>query len=551
MTQPLKSAITYAALLLGILTAVLTATPKATASMRQLSILQDSSFLTSPSTALPRARALGARTLRVFVAWRAVAPQPEARHKPRFDASDPNAYPKSKWEPYDTLVRTAREQGLTIDLEPTGGVPRWAEGGNPPAVYRANPSFGWRPNVKLYGQFVHAVTRRYDGHFTPPGSSTPLPAVHFWSFWNEPNFGQDLGPQAVDGSTKPVAPKTYRALLRAGWSALHRTQPHARNTILIGELAATGYPLHKPGDPGKLPGQTAQMRALVFLRALYCLSGRYRPLEGSTAKRFGCATTAAGAQRFRARNPALFEASGFADHPYASRRPPNANPAKINSGYATFPVLPRVARALDRVTHAYGSHKRFPIYNDEYGYITSPPQPPGRRYPPPAKAATYLNQAEYLSYKNPRIASYGQFLLDDPLVTPSHPKAGFASGLYTDTGHPKATLYAYRLPLWLPRQKVRAGSRAEIWGGARPATFADAGARTVSIQMRRDDRDGWTTIRNVKVAAATGYFDIHLKLPYSGRLRLAYTYPQTETFLPTDVGGSTIYGRTVRVTVTG
>jgi hypothetical protein len=281
------------------------------------------------------------------------------------------------------------------------------------------------------------------------------------------------------------------------------------------------------------------------------VAGDYRPLRGATATRFGCPATAAASSRFRDRNPALFEADGFADHPYASRRPPNANPAKINTGYATFPVLRRVGTALDRVVRAYGSHARLPIYNDEYGYITSPPQPSGRRYPPPAKAAAYLNQAEYLSYKNPRVASYGQFLLDDPLVSPSHPKAGFASGLYTDTGVPKATLYAYRLPLWVPRRTVRAGAEAQIWGGARPATYAGAAGRTVAVQMRHDGHGAWTTIRTVAVAPATGYFDIHMKLPYSGSLRLAYTYPESEPFLPPDVGGSTIYGRTVRVTVTG
>jgi hypothetical protein len=551
MSRSLKPTTTRIALSIAALMASMTVAPAAPASTRQQSILQDSSFLNSPASALPQARALGARTIRVFVAWDSIAPRPEAVRKPAFSASDPNAYPASKWAPYDTLVRDARQEGITVDLELTGGAPRWAEGANPPAVYRRNPSFSWRPNAKLYGQFAHAVTERYDGHFTPKGSSEVLPAVHFWSFWNEPNFGQDLGPQAVDGSTKPIAPKTYRALLDAGWTALHRTQPRASGTILIGELAATGYALHTPGHPGRLPGVTAQMRALVFLRALYCVGGDYRPLRGSTAKRFGCPTTTAASRGFRSRNPALFEANGFADHPYASRRPPNANPAKINTGYATFPVLRRVGIALDRVTAAYGSHKRFAIYNDEYGYITSPPEPSGRRYPSAAKAAVYINQAEYLSYKNPRIASYGQFLLDDPLVTPSHPKAGFASGLYTDTGRPKATLYAYRLPVWLPKQTVRAGSKAEIWGCARPARFAGAAGRTASIQMQRGGHGAWTTIRTVKIAAADCYFDIRMKLPYSGKLRLAYTYSESEPFLPPNVGGSTIYGRTLRVTVTG
>ena len=542
------------ALLVAALALPLAAAP-ASASTGQLSIIQDGSFLKSPSTSMPLVRALGARVVRVFVQWSLVAPRPDATSKPHFDASNPSAYPASKWAPYDALVRTAQEQGIVVDLELTGGGPHWAEGKALPKVYREDDSFGWRPDPAMYGQFVHAVTERYDGHYTPTGSTGALPAVHFWSFWNEPNFGQDLGPQATDGSTKPIAPALYRSLLDAGYAALRQTQPDAHNTVLIGELAATGYALHTPGDPGKLPGVTAQTRALAFVRALYCVDDRYTPLQGSTATRYGCPATAAGARSFRLRNPALFNATGFADHPYSSRRAPNADPAKINRDYATFPVLNRVAKTLDGVTGAYGSHKRLPIYNDEYGYITSPPQPAGLRYPSPQRAATELNQAEYLSYKNPRVASYAQFLLNDPPITAEHPKPGFSSGLYTSTGEAKATLSAYRLPLWLPETTVKAGSRVEIWGGARPATFSQsaipATAPTVEIQMQEGASGPWTTIQTVKVSGATGYFDIHTTLPYSGGLRLAYSYPLTEPFLPTNVGGTTIYGRTVPVTVSG
>src|ERR1700727_2468012 len=69
-----------------------------------------------------------------------------------------------------------------------GGAPRWADGKNPPKAYRQSRNAGWRPNAKLYGQFVRAVADRYDGHFRPSGASSPLPAVAFWSLWNEPNL---------------------------------------------------------------------------------------------------------------------------------------------------------------------------------------------------------------------------------------------------------------------------------------------------------------------------------------------------------------------------
>jgi len=524
----------------------------ASASTKQISIFQDDSMLGYPAAGLAEVRALGATTVRMTVQWYSVAPDPASTHAPKFDASNPNAYPASKWAPYDAYVEAAQQLGIKVDFQVSGGVPRWAEGKNAPTAYQRDHSFGWMPNAAMYGQFVHAVTERYSGTFKPTGAKTALPAVHMWSFWNEPNFGQDLGPQAINGSTQPVAPKLYRALLNAGWTAIHQTQPHSNNTILIGEIAAKGYALHAPGHPGSLPGTTAQTQALVFVRALYCLGANYRPLTGSLAALYSCPTTAAASRKFRAQNPGLFDATGFADHAYDSKEAPDANPANIPADDATFPVLRRVATALDKVTKAYGSGKHYPIYNDEFGYITSPPSPKSAGDPSTATAAIELNQAEYLSYKNPRIASYSQYLLEDP--TPS-PNPGFASGLLTSKGQPKPTLNAYELPVWLPKTTVKAGSSTEVWGGARAASFSQSATTkatpTVDIQMQKGGSGSWTTIQTVKVSSTTGYFDIQTKLPYSGNLRLAYTYPQTEPFLPVNVPGSTIYGRTVKVTVSG
>ena len=70
-----------------------------------------------------------------------------------------------------------------------------------------------------------------------------------------------------------------------------------------------------------------------------------------------------------------------------------------------------------------------------------------------------------------------------------------------------------------------------------------------AVMVQKGGAGSWTTIQTVKVSTKTGYFDIHSKLPYSGNLRLSYTYPQTETLLPTNVAGSTITSRTVKVAV--
>jgi hypothetical protein len=488
----------------------------------------------------------------VFLTWYSLAPDPTAAAPPKgFDGSDPNAYPAASWRPYDQLVRDAASDGITVDFELTGGSPRWASGANPPASspgYTTDARYySWEPNPTMYGRFVHAVAERYDGRFTPAGSSTALPRVHFWSFWNEPNFGQDLGPQAIDGSTVSASAGRYRDLLRAAWTAMQQTG-HAQDTTLIGEIAAKGYPLRPPGHPGPLPGNTAQTRALDFVRYVYCLDADYRPLRGNAATQVGCPADAAGSRRFRAQNPALFDATGFAVHAYDSKQAPDADPSTIDPNDATFPVLGRVGVALDRMTGAYGSGKRFPIYNDEFGYITSPPQAPGKGDPSPAQAAVELNQAEYLSYENPRVAAYSQYLITDP---PPSPSPGFSSGLYASNGTPKATLYAFRMPVWLPNTIVGRGASSEIWGGARPAAFADQTSRMVEIQMQDGGQGPWKTIRSVAAAPGTGYIDVRATLPYSGNLRLAYTYPTSGSLLPPGVAGTTIFSRTVKVTVTG
>jgi hypothetical protein len=515
-------------------------------------MVQDNAILASPATELPLVRALGATTVRVFVTWYSLAPDPAAEQPPRgFDGSDPNAYPTANWRPYDQLVDDARHDGITVDFELTGGSPRWASDTDPPAGspgYTDDPRYySWEPDPAMYGQFVHAVGERYDGTFTPAGSDTALPRVRFWSFWNEPNFGQDLGPQAIDGSTVSASAPRYRALLDAAWTAVRQTG-HAHDTTLIGDIAAKGHGLQPAGHPGPLPGNTAQTRALDFARYVYCLDDDYRPLRGSAATQIGCPADAAGSRQFRARHPALFDATGFAVHAYDSKQAPNTKPATIDANDATFPVLGRVATALDRMTGAYGSATHFPIYNDEFGYITSPPQSAGKGDPSPAQAAVELNQAEYLSYQNPRIAAYSQYLITDP---PADPGPGFSSGLYTSNGTPKATRNAFRMPLWLPNTTVRRGADIEIWGGARPAAFAGHSSRIVDIQMRQAGHGPWHTIHTVAAAPGTGYIDIHATLPYSGTLRLAYTYPKTGSVLPSGVPGTIIASRAVDVTVTG
>jgi hypothetical protein len=531
---------------LGLTLATTIALPAAaSANSSQIAIFQDNLDLTNPAVAFAQFRELGANTVRIVIPWSQIAPSPNAKKKPNFNATNPDAYPARGWTTYDAIVREAKAYDLTVDFTVTGGAPRWAESGNPPQNY---PYFSWRPNAADYGQFVQAVGTRYSGHFTPPGASAPLPPVHFWALFNEPNFGEDLGPQASNDSTVASGPAMFRGLLNAGWTALQRTG-HGRDTILWGELASDGFePGRFPKSTGGLPGSYGQTRPLLFLRDLYCVNSYFQQLRGGAARTIGCPTNAAGSRRFRSQNPALFNATGVSDHPYPQGESP-ASAAGNKVDFARFNDLGNLAHELDHLTRIYGSGKHFPLYNTEYGYITRPPK--GAPYPSPATAAYFINWAEYLSYKNPRVKSYMQYLLTDPPPN-TGAYAGFASGLETYTGAKKATFYAYRMPLYMPRTSFSRNQRVEVWGDVRPAPFATLdgfGVQHAQIQLQAGD-GAWQTIATVAVASSTGYFDVRMKFPSSGSVRLAWTYPSTDSLLENpDVAGQTIYSRTFPVKV--
>jgi hypothetical protein len=539
------------------LAAVAEVAPPASASAGQVSIIQDPSRqLADPAGTLATFRGFGVNMVRVIVVWAQIAPDWDNRTPPpAFDGTDPARYPNANWAPYDAIVKQAAADGIGVDLTLSGGAPRWAEGPGIPPAALDNLYWAWRPSASAFGQFVRAVGERYSGTYVPPGQADPLPRVSFWSIWNEPNFGEDLGPQAINGSAVSVAPGMYRNLVGQAWSALQATG-HDRDTILIGEFAPRGVSARAtPRRPQGLPGQFAQTKPLQFLRTLYCVDYSYRELRGAAAQAVGCPSTAAGSRRFRQSNPGLFGASGLADHPYPSNQAPTVE-ASQDPDIAPFPRLANLEHAIDRVQGAYGSHRRLPIYNTEYGYITRPPN--RGNFVSPATAAYYLNWAEYLSWRQPRLASTMQYLLSDPSLGPAFAgDGGFSSGLEFSTGRAKPGYGAYRLPLYLPVTAGRPGRALEVWGCVRPSRYAiyDSGMpQTAQIQFARSPSTRFTTVKMITVTDPDNcYFDVRVGFPGSGLVRLAYTYPPV-SLLPSaapdsSLAGTTVTGRTVRVTI--
>lgn len=492
------------------------------------------SVYNQPVATMAELRELGVVRVDVPLFWSYMAPDSSSPVTPSVDLTDPAVYSPTWTGPLDLMVRAAKADGIGLQFQLTGPPPRWAEGRGAPHPATQTE---WRPSASAFGQFVTAMGTRYDGHYTPPGQASPLPAVRIWSVWNEPNIGANLAPEAVDHGAVENAPRLYRALLNAAWKALHATG-HGSNEILIGELAPAGFRTGTLGVFNNMP-------PLQFLRALYCVDQSYRPLVGTEAAQRGCPTTAAASKRFAAQNPALFNASAFATHLYLFGLPPD-EPAPDEPDYAELPEVGNLEHVLDSLNSVYGSHTRFDIYSTEYGYQTHPPDDePGTK--PPTTAAAWINWSEYISWRDwPRLRSYDQYLLIDPATcNPSYRPAGhcdFATGLETWDGVPKPGFYAFRMPIYLPVTSTTAGHPLEVWGCVRPYYYVRHETKqpqVVQIQFVPQGGKRWRTVGQVRLVDRYGYLDVEQRFPGSGDVRLAWSYPS----------GQQIYSRTVAVSL--
>lgn len=483
-----------------------------------------------PGSTLNVLRRLGVDRIRVYVPWAALAPGASSERRPvHFDATNPNAYGTAGWSTYDRIVRGAQARGIGLDLLLSGPAPLWAVGADAPTgPFRA----AWKPSAPEYGAFVQAIATRYSGAFTPPGSASALPRVGFWSIWNEPNYGPDLAPQAINLSKVEVSPQHYRSLIDAAWTALAHTG-HGHDTILIGELAPRGI------TTGNSPGNFSGMVPLRFVRALYCVDTAMRPLRATAARERGCPADASGTRSFPVAHPALFQASGVSVHPYPQGHvPPNVVTA-AEPDYADLATLANLERTLDQALAAYGQSVRFPIYSTEFGFQTDPPEKIARAVSPET-ASVYLNWSEYISWKDPRVRSYDQYLLDDPPGAGA--LGGFATGLRFADGAPKATLAAYRLPVYVPITTGKPGQALEVWGCVRPARDARTRTRTLQrVRIEFSPRQGgsFATVKTASITNPHGYFDVLQAFPSSGDVRLTWTYPN----------GATIHSRTISITI--
>jgi hypothetical protein len=441
----------------------------ASGSASQVTIMQDEAQTLFTSSAhrsdtLDEMKGLGADVVKVRVQWRFIAPSPDAKKKPGgFSGKDPNDYPASNWAPYDDLIRQTVDRGMRPYLMLTGPAPRWASGKT--GIDRPKPA--------EFKKFVQAIGTRYSGSFDPtpldPLDPT-LPRVDVYSPWNEPNLYSWLTPQAAHGV--PVSPRIYRRLVEAAHKGL-QASGHGSDEFLIGEL----LPYARANSASK-----RKFSPLVFLRELACVDSHYHPYKGSAAKARDCGS-------FKA-----LPGTGLAYHPYTLAGGPDVRTTDRND--ASIADLDRVTRALDRLSNAHrlkASH--MPIWVSEFGFQTNPPD----RYASPIKRVPgFMGESEWLTYRNPRVASYAQYPLVDDAIDKSG--SGFQSGLRRRNGKKKPGVYkAFQLPLFVER---RTDKVVEVFGGVRAGGPGDK----VTIESRVGHNGGFKKLGTATLGTQ-GYFD--------------------------------------------
>jgi hypothetical protein len=403
----------------AMLCAALVAASAAEASSRQLTVMQDDPHVRGATDAtLDEFDRLGVDVVKINLYWDEVAPG--GRRKPAgFDGADPAAY---DWHNYGDAVQGILGRGMRPYLSLGGRGPRWA-------TQNKGRKGTYRPKASEFRRFAEAAGRRF-------------PSVGIWSIWNEPNLYSWLSPQRSKGT--PLSPSIYRGLYLAGHNGL-QASGHGGDTILLGELMPRGGT-----SPRKVP-------PLEFLREMACLDRNYRQYRGRAAKRRGC------------REVGRIPTSGLAYHPYTPAGGPHVPEQRDD---AAIGQLSRVRKTLDALARRGKLPRRTPIWITEFGFQTDPPDPFQASL---KRAVAFMDESEWIAFRNSRVASYSQYTLrdDGPRPGPRFVKwSGWQAGLRFRNGRAKPGVYdAFRMPLFV---NSRSRNSVEVFGGLRSASGGTA-----------------------------------------------------------------------------
>ncbi len=437
-------------LLVGVALAV--SAPSALASRNQTVFFEAGKVLIEPHKrehAFQQMEHLGVHALRVELYWSYVAPASGSNKRPKFEATNPAAY---NWSLYDWVLNKAKELKWPVLLTVTSPVPKWAS---------ANHTTLGSPNAKDFEEFMVAVGKHY-------GSEVGLFAI-----WNEPNDIASLQPQ-FNASGQPVSPRTYRGLFQAGYAGL-QAAGLAHPKVLMGETAPVGNDSLSRSEIRQY-GLLHDVAPLAFMRGALCLNSHYKKAGACEA----------------------VPAYGYSTHAYTQKQGPLWVPKEPDD--VTIGTLYRLENALNRAAGAGAIRSGIPIYLTEFGVQSVPNRYEGVSL---AKQAEYDALAEYIAWKNPRVAAFSQYLLhDDPTGGPPGSgvhggTVGFQTGLESVNGRPKPLYSAWPIPLVVSKD----GRGFSLWGLVRPAT----GATKVTILVKTRGAKKYRTLKTA-TTESLGYW---------------------------------------------
>jgi hypothetical protein len=463
----------------------------------KVGIADDGILLHSPERApevVAAWKAAGIESVRIQVRWAGVAPDELAPSMPLgFHPTDPND-PRYDWAYLDRAIGLVVSAGLSPILTVTGSGPLWSS---------RVPSMGsprYQPDPAKFGAFATAVARRYGR------------VASQYLIWNEPNQPLWLQPQqeCAAGAKRcsPVAPHTYRALVRAAYPAIHRADPGAQ--VIAGTLAPRG------ADPTQ---RNRPLRPLAFIRAFGCVDDKHKPIRTGRCRGF---------------QPARID--GFAYHPHSIKASPSTPSARTDD--ANIADLRKLEDTLDAVQRARGfttpTGAHTPLHLTEFGYQTSPPDPYDGI--PVARQSRWLQEAAYIAWRDPRVRTLVQYeWQDEPtksVGTGRKRYAGWQSGLFYKNGAAKPSFAGFQHPFVADATTL--APRVRFWGQVRPGR-----SHRVELQ-RRSPSGAWVTIARL-ATDLRGVFVKTLSLPGRG----AYRYRTTDA-LPAPVATSDVLTVTPR-----
>lgn len=395
-----------------------------------------------------QARSTGAQLVRLALPWGDVAPKERPTNWQPSDPADAHYH----WDYIDDGISQAVQAGLT-PVVLIDGAPKWAQHCVPPPSIQDGGVC--EPDPKDLEAFAKAAASRYSGYFGK------LPRVQYWQGLNEPNLSLFFLPQF--NGDKPISPYLYRQLINAFYNGIKSIDPS--NLVIAAGLGPIAVPKWTIGP-------------MRFTRQLLCMTGNKNP------------------------KPTKGDCEGgvhfdiFDIHPYTTGGP--THEGAINDvQLGDLAKLQTLLHAADKAGRIKGSRSSTELWNTEFSWDSSPPDPGGL---PMDILCRWVSEALYRSWKVGVSRFFWYSLTDDPFDPNRRFSETLQAGLFfrgptTAQDQPKEVFYAFKFPFVAYPEK----QGLSFWG--RTPT-SEAGA--VTIQVWKGDH--WANVATAQTNK-TGVFE--------------------------------------------